>query len=322
MPALAEAAKLGGKAQKSGFDWPSWRELLPKIAEETAELEAEAASGDPARNPAVEAELGDLLFTVVNLGRHLGVDAEMALRNCNLRFRQRFTEMERAAPRPLEELSPPELEALWVQAKKKLASEGASAPDPSPRARIAGPAMIEIRSCAGFDEMEACVELQIETWGYDESDIVPRKTFLLAQKIGGQVLGAFDSELAGAAICRTGENARRFRHVFAGDQGNAKRAAALPPLAHAGCAAESTAIAALARNSNGNNGVRRSPAASGTWNGPSIRWKSRTLFSISTGWAPSRAHTVWISMVYPLLDCRVGSRRTVFWRNGSWIPQE
>ena len=121
MPALAEAAKLGAKAQKSGFDWPSWRELLPKIAEETAELEAEAASGDPARKPAVEAELGDLLFTVVNLGRHLGVDAEMALRGCNLRFRQRFSEMELASPRPLEELSPPELEALWEQAKTKLA---------------------------------------------------------------------------------------------------------------------------------------------------------------------------------------------------------
>jgi XTP/dITP diphosphohydrolase/ATP diphosphatase len=46
----------------------------------------------------------------------------MALRNCNLRFRQRFSEMERAAPRPLEDLSPPELEALWVEAKKKLAN--------------------------------------------------------------------------------------------------------------------------------------------------------------------------------------------------------
>ncbi len=87
MPALAEAAKLGAKARKSGFDWPNWRDLLPKMAEETAELEAEAASDDPARKPAVEAELGDLLFTVVNLGRHLGVDAEMALRGCNLRFR-------------------------------------------------------------------------------------------------------------------------------------------------------------------------------------------------------------------------------------------
>jgi MazG family protein len=129
VPALAEAAKLGAKVQKSGFDWPSWRELLPKIAEETAELVVEAASGDPAREPAIEAELGDLLFTVVNLGRHLGVDAEMALRKCNLRFRRRFSEMERAATRPLEELSPDELEALWTQAKQKLASDEASAPN-------------------------------------------------------------------------------------------------------------------------------------------------------------------------------------------------
>jgi MazG family protein len=121
MPALAEAAKLGAKAQKAGFDWPSWRELLPKLAEETAELEAEAASDDPTRKAAIEAELGDLLFTVVNLGRHLGVDAEMALRGCNLRFRQRFREMERATPRPLEELTSDELEALWAQAKRKLA---------------------------------------------------------------------------------------------------------------------------------------------------------------------------------------------------------
>jgi MazG family protein len=123
MPALAEAAKLGAKARKSGFDWPNWRDLLPKLAEETAELEAEAASGDPKRKPAVEAELGDLLFTVVNLGRHLGVDAEMALRGCNLRFRQRFRAMEMASERPLEELSAAELEELWVAAKRKLAEQ-------------------------------------------------------------------------------------------------------------------------------------------------------------------------------------------------------
>ena len=123
MPALAEAAKLGSKASKSGFDWTHWRDLLPKLAEETAELEAEAASSDPARKPAVEAELGDLLFTVVNLGRHLGVDAEMALRGCNRRFRQRFHEMELASDRPLEEVSAPELEELWAQAKRKLAAE-------------------------------------------------------------------------------------------------------------------------------------------------------------------------------------------------------
>jgi MazG family protein len=122
LPALAEATKLGAKAQKAGFDWPNWRDLLPKLAEETAELEVEAASEDPLRKPHVEAELGDLLFTVVNLGRHLGVDAEMALRGCNRRFRDRFKEMEKAANRPLEELSPPELEELWAAAKRTLAN--------------------------------------------------------------------------------------------------------------------------------------------------------------------------------------------------------
>ena len=125
MPALAEAAKLGAKARKAGFDWPNWRDLLPKLVEETAELEAEAASDDPARKPAVEAELGDLLFTVVNLGRHLGVDAEMALRGCNRRFRERFRAMELASERPLEELSAAELEELWIAAKRKLAEAAA-----------------------------------------------------------------------------------------------------------------------------------------------------------------------------------------------------
>ena len=120
LPALAEAAKLGSKAAKSGFDWPNWRDLLPKIAEETAELEAEAAANPPDKSK-VESELGDLLFTAVNLARHLGVDAEMALRGCNLRFRHRFAEMERTASKPLEELSPVKLEELWSNAKKTLA---------------------------------------------------------------------------------------------------------------------------------------------------------------------------------------------------------
>lgn len=120
LPALAEAAKLGSEARKCGFDWQQWRDLLPKLAEETAELEAEAASNDPSRKPAVEAELGDLLFTAVNLGRHLGVDAEMALRGCNLRFRERFRRMEAAAEKPLEELSPADLEELWQNAKRAL----------------------------------------------------------------------------------------------------------------------------------------------------------------------------------------------------------
>ena len=135
MPALAEASKLGSKAAKAGFDWPHWRDLLPKVAEEVAELQVEAEAG---KKPGIEAELGDLLFTVVNLGRHLGVDAEMALRGCNLRFRERFKAMELAADRPLEEMSAAQLEELWSGAKKRLAevekqTSGAKALPPEAR---------------------------------------------------------------------------------------------------------------------------------------------------------------------------------------------
>ena len=58
--------------------------------------------------------------------------------------------------------------------------------------------MIVIRSCHGHDEFEACVQLQIHTWGYDWTDVIPRKAFLVGQKIGGQVIGAFDTDLPGA----------------------------------------------------------------------------------------------------------------------------
>lgn len=58
--------------------------------------------------------------------------------------------------------------------------------------------MIVIRSCSGFDEFEACVQLQIDTWGMDATEVMPRKTFFLGQKIGGQVIGAFDTDLPGS----------------------------------------------------------------------------------------------------------------------------
>ena len=134
LPALLEASKLGSKANQAGFDWKHWTDLLPKIAEETAEVQAEVGKV-PYSKDKIEAELGDLLFTVVNLGRHLGVDAEMALRGCNLRFRQRFREMELASPTPLEQRSPAELEELWAAAKRKLAGSGqeTTPPDAEPQ---------------------------------------------------------------------------------------------------------------------------------------------------------------------------------------------
>jgi predicted GNAT superfamily acetyltransferase len=55
--------------------------------------------------------------------------------------------------------------------------------------------MIVYRHCEGFEELEACVRLQVETWGYDASDVIPRKVYRVAQKIGGQVLGAFDTDI-------------------------------------------------------------------------------------------------------------------------------
>jgi predicted GNAT superfamily acetyltransferase len=57
--------------------------------------------------------------------------------------------------------------------------------------------MIVVRNCEGFDELEACIRLQVETWGYDPGDVIPRKVYQLAQKIGGQVVGTFDTEIAG-----------------------------------------------------------------------------------------------------------------------------
>jgi predicted GNAT superfamily acetyltransferase len=58
--------------------------------------------------------------------------------------------------------------------------------------------MIAMRACDGFEELAACVRLQVEIWGYDEADVIPRRAFLVAQKIGGQVIGAFDTDLSGA----------------------------------------------------------------------------------------------------------------------------
>jgi len=65
--------------------------------------------------------------------------------------------------------------------------------------------MIRIRACEGFDELEECVQLQIATWGYDDTDAIPRKTFLLAQKIGGQVIGAFDTDSSSESVEKPSE---------------------------------------------------------------------------------------------------------------------
>jgi XTP/dITP diphosphohydrolase/ATP diphosphatase len=124
MPAMLEATKLGSRAAKVGFDWPSADGLFDKLAEETAELRDELAL-DP-RGERVEQEMGDLLFTVVNLARHLKTDPEFALRGTNAKFRRRFAAMERVAGgrAGLDARTPEELEMLWERAKEDEETSG------------------------------------------------------------------------------------------------------------------------------------------------------------------------------------------------------
>ena len=118
LPALARAAKLGKRASRVNFDWPDVAGIREKLNEELAELDAEVAA---ARTDAVAEELGDALFTLVNLGRKLNVDAEQALRSANAKFETRFKNMEalsRTRGMTLEALSPAEWDALWVESKR------------------------------------------------------------------------------------------------------------------------------------------------------------------------------------------------------------
>jgi ATP diphosphatase len=117
LPALERAAKLQRRAARTGFDWPDASGPRAKIDEELAELDAES---DHQR---MLDELGDLLFAVVNLARHLNIEPEAALREANRKFERRFRAIEKTpgfADLPLDEM-----EALWVQAKKDQADSSA-----------------------------------------------------------------------------------------------------------------------------------------------------------------------------------------------------
>ncbi len=116
-PALAYAEAVQRRAANVGFDWPNVDGALPKIAEEAGELRAAAADGDEART---HDELGDLLFAVVNVARHLGVEPETALRAATVKFRRRFEKVEALARERNLDMHTAGLEvldALWDQVK-------------------------------------------------------------------------------------------------------------------------------------------------------------------------------------------------------------
>jgi nucleoside triphosphate diphosphatase len=111
LPALMRAQKLQSRAARVGFDWPDAEGPRDKIAEEL--IEVATADGDAARHE----EVGDLLFAVVNYARHLGIDAESALRDANIKFSRRFAAMEDRAGGSLTGLSLDAQEAHWVAVK-------------------------------------------------------------------------------------------------------------------------------------------------------------------------------------------------------------
>lgn len=124
LPALMRAAKLGRRAARVGFDWPDAAGARAKVDEELGELDAALEGGGtaPAHGAGSEAaaELGDLLFAVVNLSRHLELDAEGALRAANAKFERRFRGMERLAAErglALERLSAAQWDELWRETK-------------------------------------------------------------------------------------------------------------------------------------------------------------------------------------------------------------
>ena len=121
LPALKRAQKLGKRAAGVGFDWPDADGVREKISEEFEELEQAVGTRDFAR---VEEEFGDLLFAVVNLARHLGVDAEKALAAASRKFERRFAELERSIRDSGGRFRDHTLESLereWRAAKKRLA---------------------------------------------------------------------------------------------------------------------------------------------------------------------------------------------------------
>ncbi len=120
LPAMTRARKLGSRAAREGFDWPDRVGPRQKIAEELAELDEELESGVDRKR--LESELGDVLFAVVNLARHLDIDPEAALRRTNQKFSQRFAHLEmRLREHGLsgQEAGLEQLEQWWQEAKRR-----------------------------------------------------------------------------------------------------------------------------------------------------------------------------------------------------------
>ena len=124
LPALIYSQKLGSRTRKYNFDWQEASQVIEKLEEELSEFKQALASKNPKHT---QHELGDVLFTLAQISRHLNLDAEQSLRMTNHRFEQRFQKMVdlcKESQRSFENLSSDELEELWSQAKSQLNTTG------------------------------------------------------------------------------------------------------------------------------------------------------------------------------------------------------
>ena len=127
-PALTQAIKLQQKTAKVGFDWPTSIEILDKIQEEISELHQASEEAESTHNSEkVEEEFGDILFSIVNLARHLQINPEQALQASNQKFRKRFAKLEDTSKQkgiPLREMTIEQMDVAWDQAKLVENSDG------------------------------------------------------------------------------------------------------------------------------------------------------------------------------------------------------
>ncbi|MEO7175072.1 MAG: nucleoside triphosphate pyrophosphohydrolase [Saprospiraceae bacterium] len=114
MPAMVKAYRIQEKAKQVGFEWESIEQVWDKVEEELAEMKEAIAESDQAH---IEEEFGDLMFSLVNYARYLGIDPEAALEKVNLKFKKRFEHIESQATKPLAEMSLAEMDLLWNEAK-------------------------------------------------------------------------------------------------------------------------------------------------------------------------------------------------------------
>ena len=116
LPALVKAYRMQEKTAQVGFEWDQIEEVKAKVEEEIAELEEARVSKNQEK---IEEEFGDVLFSLINYGRFLKVDPEMALEKCNKKFKRRFEYIEDHATNSLQEMNLEQMDALWNEAKSQ-----------------------------------------------------------------------------------------------------------------------------------------------------------------------------------------------------------